>query len=120
MKPHSLVVECGGLGDDGVGDGALADVVEAGGVAQPGQLLGVDVHPAGDIGGELGDAVEVVAQVGMALGQRAQQDVAALPPGGGPVAVLLGVHGLVGLSHRLGGVARVYGEQFCDRSGALL
>src|SRR6185312_502529 len=72
-----------------------------------GEILAVDAGAAGDLGGELGDAVLVVAEIGVALGQRANQDVAALAPRGGAPGVLLGVHGLVGLAHGLGRVARV-------------
>src|SRR6185312_14093828 len=102
-----LVVEGSRLVDDGVWDGDLADVVQRGGVAYLGEILAVDAGAAGDLGGELGDAVLVVAEIGVALGQRANQDVAALAPRGGAPGVLLGVHGLVGLAHGLGRVARV-------------
>ena len=52
---------------------------------------------AGDLVDELGDAVVVVAEVGVALGERAHQHVAGLAAGGGAARVLLRVHGRVGL-----------------------
>ena len=48
---------------------------------------------------ELGDAVVVVAEVGMALGEGAHQYVGALAPGGGASGLLLRVHGDVGPAH---------------------
>ena len=66
------------------------------------ELLAVDPESLGDRLGELGDAVEVVAQVGVALGQRVQQHVGALAPGARAAGVLLRVHRVVGLAHRFG------------------
>jgi hypothetical protein len=65
-----LVVEGGGLGDDGVGDRDRADVVERGGVRDLDELLAVDARAAGDLGGELGDPVLVAAEVRVPLGDE--------------------------------------------------
>jgi hypothetical protein len=81
--------------------------VQRGGAAQLHELLAGDVQPCGDPADELGDALEVIAVLGVALGQHAQQHIAALASGGRAAGVLLRVHRLVGFAHRFAGVAGV-------------
>ena len=101
------VVERGGLVEDRVGDRDLADVVQRGGVADVVDLLLVEPQAAGDRLGQLGHAADVLAQLGVALGQRAQQHVAALAARRAAAAVLVRVHALVGDAQRLAGVVRL-------------
>ena len=78
------------------------------------ELVAFDAEPSADFLDELGDAVVVVAQLWVALGERAHQHVAALTTGGRAAGVLLLIHGLVGLAHRLCHVAGVLRDH--DRS----
>ena len=106
MNSHSASSSGAGLVEDRVGDGHLADVVQRGGVADVVDLLGVELQAPRDGLGQLGHAADVLAQLGVALGQRAQQHVAALVARRAAAAVLVGVHALVGDAQRLAGVVR--------------
>ena len=107
MKAHSLLVERPRLGEDRVGHGDLADVVQLGGVADLLDLVVAELQQQRGRLGEVGDAAEVAAQVRVALGQRAQQHVLALAARGRAAGVLLRVHALVGDPQRLGDVRRL-------------
>ena len=71
-----------------------------------------------DRGRELGDLGGVVAELGEALGQRAQERVAS--PGGSPTApvVLVRVHALVGEAQRLGRVGRLVRQRRWRRASS--
>ena len=75
------LVERPGLLEDRVGDGDLADVVELGGVRDVVELLAVHPQLAADGEREVGRTAQVHVQVGLALGEAAQQHVARLATG---------------------------------------
>src|SRR4029450_11703118 len=89
------------------GERALADVVQRCAVAGLGKLLAGDAEALAGRLDELSDAVVVLTEVRVALGERAHQYVAALASSGRAPRVLLGVHRLVGLAQRLGDIASV-------------
>jgi hypothetical protein len=82
----------------------LADVVKGRSLAQLSQFIAGDSQPLANLRDELDDAAEVVAEVGMALGDGGHQHVGAVAPGGGASGLLLRVHGMVSLAHGLGGI----------------
>ena len=84
--------------------------MQSGGVAQLAEFLAIDVQVATDRLNQLGDAVEMVAEVGVVLDQSAQQDVGALTSCGGAPGALLRVHGDVGRAHRFGRAGGVVGD----------
>ena len=106
---HSSSVSGPRLLQDRVGDGDLADVVQLGGVADLLDLVLRELEEAGDVDRELGDVGEVVDEARVALDERAQQDVLALPAGRALPPVLLRVHPLIRDPKRLDGVVASVG-----------
>ena len=107
MNTHSSSLKGPGLVMMASGIAKLADVVQRGGLVELGEFLAVDAHAAADVLDELGDAVVVLAEVGVPFRERAHQHVAALTAGGRAPGLLLRVHRAVGLAHRFGRVAGV-------------
>src|SRR5581483_2472823 len=90
-----LVSQRPGLLDDSLRDRDLADVVQLRSPANARGLLLVQAETPCDRLGKLADAVEMVAEVGMALGEGLNEDALALDARRRPAVVLLGVHALV-------------------------
>ena len=109
MKAQSASSSGAGLVQDRVGDGDLADVVQLGRAHHDVEVLGVQAQARAHPARELGDVVHVTLQVGLALAQDGEQDLARLALRG-PAAVLERVHAVVGQLQRVGGRARVGGE----------
>ena len=97
-----VVVERAGLVEDGRGDRHLADVVQLGRVGDVVEVVRAHPEPATDRGGQVGDAVGVLFEVGLLLVEDLQEKVAAVAARRGAPAVLLGVHPRVGELERLG------------------
>ena len=72
------------------------------------ELLAVHAQLAADRQRQVGGAAQVHVQVGLALGQAAQQHVARLAPGGDAPVALAGVHAPVGELQRLGRVGDLH------------
>ena len=110
MNACLVLVERAGLGEDRVGHGDLADVVQLGGAGDGLARLGVEPHRGRERARELGHGARVGEQLGLALADHAQQHVAALARRGVRAALLLGVHAAVGELERGLGVRGVAGE----------
>ena len=105
MKAPVGLVERAGLVQDRVGDGDLADVVQLGRAHHDVEVLGVEAQARAHQARELGDVVHVALQVGLALAQDGQQDLARLALRRA-AAVLERVHAVVGQPQRVGGGRR--------------
>ena len=107
-RPLALV-ERARLVQDRVRDRHLSDVVQLRGANRLVELLGQQLQALADPARQLSDGRHVLAQLGVSLAQRLQQDVARLPAGGGSALLLLRVHALVGDLERQRGVPRLLG-----------
>ena len=96
-----VFVERARLPEDGVRDRNLADVVELGRLPNRRELILGHAELTRDRLRHLGDVSDVGAELGVAFGEGAQQNVRALPARRHPPGVLGVVHALVGQQQRL-------------------
>ena len=101
-----LVAQRAGFGDDLVGDAELADVVQVAGLDDQADRLLVEADRAREQLDVAGDVVGVLAEVGVALGERGVQDRGDQFRGAAAAGRLLAVHVLVGESQRVRRIAR--------------
>jgi len=98
------------LVEDRVGDRDLADVVQLRRALDVVEHRFGHAHALADRSGESRDLTGVLVQLGVALGEDAQDDVARLLLGGDAACALVRVHALVGRHQRGGRVGRLVGH----------